>query len=133
MTDAAAHDRKRALLAEATKKAAIVWLTVGDRRPYAVWCLPVGESIYVVTGPGEQPAPGLVCGPTVRIGARGDHGGLILMWDATVERVMPGSDAWSAVAPPLAAKRLNAPGPAEALVDRWARECVVLALHPIDR
>jgi hypothetical protein len=132
MTDAPAHDRQRALLAEATKKAAIVWLTVGDRPPYAVWCLPVGESLYVVTGPGEQPAPGLVSAPTVRIGARGDHGGLILTWDARVERVIPGSDAWSAVALPLAAKRLNASGPSEEVADRWARECVVVGLHPID-
>jgi hypothetical protein len=122
--DAAAH----ALIAEATKKAAVVWLSVDDTAAYAVWCLPLAGALYVVTGPGEQPAPGLVATGTVRVRARGDHGGQIVSWLATVDRVRPGSDDWDDVARQLAGKRLNATDTVEAVVARWARECTVLRL-----
>ena len=132
MTDQPTYGFDRALLTEATKKAAIVWLTVGDRPAYPVWCLSVGASLYVVTGPGEQPAPGLASASTVRVSARGDHGGLIVTWTANVARVAPGTDVWSAIAPQLASKRLNAPEPADTVVNRWARECTLLGLDPAD-
>ena len=51
-----------ALVAEAMKKAAIVWLTVAGRPAYPVWCTPIGDSLYVVIGGDEQPAPDLIVG-----------------------------------------------------------------------
>jgi hypothetical protein len=130
------------LIDEAMKKAAIAWLTVGradegrpprgsgTARPFAVWCLWVDGALYVVSGPGEQPAPGLAESATVDVTVRGDHGGQILTWPASVRRVEPGSEEWGRVAPQLAGKRLNASGTAEETVARWAAGCVVSCLTP---
>jgi hypothetical protein len=120
-----------ALVSEAMKKAAIAWLTTDGPEPYAVWCLWVDDALYVVSGPGEQPAPGLADASEASVTARGDHGGRIVTWRARVERVAPDGETWEAVVPQLAAKRLNAE-PAEAMAQRWARECVVSRLSPTD-
>jgi hypothetical protein len=120
-----------ALVSEAMKKAAIAWLTAGGHGPYAVWCLWIDDALYVVSGPGEQPAPGLADVPEAAVTARGDHGGRIVTWPARVERVEPDGEAWAVVVPQLAAKRLNAEA-AEDLAQRWARECVVSRLVPVD-
>lgn len=118
------------LVAEASKKAAVAWVSVGDGPAFALWCLPVDDALYVVSGPGEQAAPGLAHADEARVSLRGDHGGRIVTWAATVIRVDPGSEEWTTVAPQLAAKRLNAPGPATALAERWAAECTVNRLTP---
>ena len=117
------------LIAEAMKKAAVAWLRVGNRREYPVWCLWSDGALYVVSGPGEQPAPGLALATTATVHARGDHGGQIVAWTATVDRVPPGSEQWSGVAPQLAAKRLNSAATGE-LVSRWAETAVVSRLVP---
>lgn len=119
------------LVAEAMKKAAIVWLRVDAAPAYPVWCLAVDDALYVVTGGGEQPAPGLAPGADLGVSARGDHGGRIVTWMVTVERVDPGSELWQTVAPQLAAKRLNSSGTAEAVVARWAEESAVFRLAPL--
>ena len=118
------------------RKAAVAWLEVpsrGREEPgtpaYPVWCLWIEDALYVVTGPDEQEAPGLARAAVVHVSARGDHGGLILTWPARVSRVRPGTDLWAAVAPQLAAKRLNGP-PTPALIDRWARSAVIVRLAP---
>jgi hypothetical protein len=118
------------LVAEATKKAAVVWLSVGGQPAYAVWCVPIGDALYVVTGPGEQAAPGLAGATIVDVTARGDHGGSIATWSVMVQRIEPGSDEWDAVALTVAGKRLNAVGPAEDLVARWARDDLLVRLLP---
>lgn len=119
------------LVEEATKKAEVAWLTVpGGHRPFVVWCLWLDGALYLVAGPGEQPAPGLPGTPTVDVTVRGDHGGQIVTWPATVTRVDPESEAWTTVAPQLAGKRLNAPGTTEETVRRWATECVLYRLMP---
>src|SRR5262249_27978233 len=109
---------------------AVVWLSIGDAAAFPAWCMASGDALHVVTGPGEQPAPGLAGSATVTVTARGDHGGAVATWTATVERIEPGTEAWTAIAPSLAAKRLNEPGSTAALVDRWGRECAVLRLVP---
>jgi len=114
------------LVDEAMKKAAIVWL---GRSGQPVCCLWIDGALYVVHGPGEQPAPALGAG-TVEVTVRGDHGGRILTWPATVEPVEPGSERWDAVAPQLAGKRLNAGGTTEQTLARWAASCVVSRLIP---
>jgi hypothetical protein len=120
------------LVEEAMKKAAVAWLAVppAGRRRYAVWCLWLDGALYVVSGPGEQPAPGLAEAPTVDVSVRGDHGGRILTWPGEVARVEPGSEEWTRVVPQLAGKRLNASGTAEETGARWAAYCTVHRLSP---
>jgi hypothetical protein len=119
------------LVSEAMKKAAIAWLTVGDHRSYPVWCLWLDDALLVVSGPGEQPAPGLAGADAADVTARGDHGGRVVTWRATVRPLRPGTEEWDAAVPQLAGKRLNGPG-AEALVARWGTDCVVSRLAPAD-
>ena len=119
------------LVDEVMRKMAIAWLTVGDSPAYGVWCLGLDGSLYVVSGPGEQPATGLASTDSAVVSARGDHGGRIVSWPVAVSRVFPGTDEWDTVAPALAAKRLNASGTAEALVARWAAECALSRLTPV--
>jgi hypothetical protein len=122
------------LVEEAAKKAAVAWLGFGDGPSYAVWCLPLSGKLYVVTGPGEQPVPGLAeavargSGGVVTL--RGDHGGNIVTFAAAIAEIRPNSTEWEAVAPQLAGKRLNASGTTEAVVARWARDCLIVALVP---
>jgi hypothetical protein len=118
------------LVDEVMKKAAIVWLTVDGGRPYPVWCLWIGDALYVVSGPGEQPAPGLAEAATALVTARGDHGGRVVTWPADVTRVAPDGELWPAVVPQLAGKRLNASGTADETAARWAAGCVVSRLAP---
>ncbi|MDT5028671.1 MAG: hypothetical protein QOE61_5097 [Micromonosporaceae bacterium] len=119
------------LVTEAMKKAAVAWLGLAERAPYPVWCLWVDDALFVVSGPGEQPAPGLAEATTAAVTARGDHGGRIITWSALVERVLPDSDTWASVVAQLAGKRLNSASTAE-LAQRWARDCVVTRLTPTD-
>jgi hypothetical protein len=101
----------------------------------------------VVTGPGEQPLPGLAePGPgaepggaaepgqvTVTVPSK-DSGGSLITWTAEVSTVAPGSAEWDAVSPLLAAGRLNAalePGETS-LAERWARTAVIFRLSPTD-
>lgn len=120
------------LIAEAMKKAAVAWLSVADRAPYPVWCLWFDEALLVVSGPAEQPAPGLAQASSAAVTARGDHGGRIVTWRAEVRRVTPGTPEWDVVATQLAGKRLNSL-PAGALAARWARDCVICRLTPTEQ
>ncbi len=119
------------LVAEAMRKAAVAWLSVDGQPGYAVWCAWAEGGLQVVSGPGEQPAPGLAAAGTAIVLARGDHGGLIVAWPARVEQVVPGTPEWERLVPPLAAKRLNS-DPTPDLLDRWAASCVVSRLTPAD-
>src|SRR6266508_3215656 len=104
------------LVEEAMKKAAIAWVSAAGHEQVAVWCLWHEGALFVVSGPGEQPAPGLAGAATAIVTARGDHGGRIVSWPATVSTVEPGSAEWTSVVPQLA--------------ERWAAECVVSRLTP---
>jgi hypothetical protein len=118
---------------EAIKKAAVAWISVGDGPALALWCMPLDGSLIVVSGPGEQNAPGLAETSAATVRLRGDSGGLIVMWTATVERLQPGTEDWTTVAPQLAGKRLNASGSAEELVRRWAETgCAIVRLTPAE-
>jgi hypothetical protein len=119
------------LVDEAMKKAAVAWIAVNGHPAVALWCLPLDGALYVVSGPGEQDAPGLPRATGAVVTLRGDHGGRIVTWPAEVSQVDPRSEEWTRVVPQLAGKRLNAPGPAEALMARWAADCVVNQLTPI--
>jgi len=122
-----------ALVEEALKKASLAWIGVGDEPARGLWCMPLEGTLIVVTGPGEQAAPGLAEASRATVRLRGDSGGLIVVWEAVVARLTPGSEEWETVAPQLAGKRLNASGTAEQLVARWAESgCAVLRLTPAD-
>ncbi|MFR9777114.1 hypothetical protein ACL02O_13760 [Micromonospora sp. MS34] len=119
------------LVDEAVKKAAVCWVSVGGGPAYALWCLPADGALLVVTGPGEQSAPGLADTEAADVTLRGDHGGRIVTWPARVTRLRPGTEEWETAAPLVAAKRLNAHGPAADLVARWVAEgCAVNRLAP---
>ena len=119
------------LVAEAIKKAGIAWINVPGGPPLGLWVMPLDGSLIVVCGPGEQAAPGLAEAPRAEVRLRGDNGALIVIVEAAVERLTPGSEAWDEIAPQLAGKRLNASGTAEQLVARWAETgCAVLRLTP---
>jgi hypothetical protein len=118
---------------EAIKKAAVAWVAIGDGPARALWCMPLDGSLVVVCGPGEQDAPGLAEATTATVRLRGDTGGLIVVFEATVQRLDPGGEAWAAVAPQLATKRLNASGTAEELLARWIEAgCAIMRLTPSD-
>lgn len=121
------------LVAEAIKKAAVAWVSIDDGPAYALWCLPVDGALYVVSGPGEQSAPGLAEAQTAAVTLRGDHGGRIVTWPAAVSRVEPDGEQWQEIAHQVAAKRLNARGSISDLAQRWARECVLTRLAPLGR
>jgi hypothetical protein len=122
-----------AVVTAALRKVGVVWLGVDRATPVAAWPLWVraadGGVLYVLHGPGEQPAPGLAGAGRCQVLVRGRDGALALELSADVETVLPDGDEWAGVAPKLAAARLNLPDPAAA-VRRWAAECTVSRLTP---
>jgi hypothetical protein len=137
-----------ALIAEATKRAGLIWITVpgpggagpggtgpGGAEPerarpvWHVW----RDAAYVLTGPGEQDVPGLgeASQVTVTVASK-DTGGLLVRWTARVSRVDPGSAEWPAIIGALLAGRLNEPAsPAAASpAQRWAQTGTVYRLSP---
>jgi ADP-ribose pyrophosphatase YjhB (NUDIX family) len=135
-----------ALIAEATRRAGVVWLTVPpERTAFPVWQIwrtvdgtgadpPAPGAAYLVTGPGEQPAPGLGAAGQVTVTVPSKQsGGALVIWTAAVRSVDPGSAEWDAVIGVLVAGRRNAvlaPGEAS-LADRWARSGTVYRLVPV--
>jgi len=136
-------DLPPALIAEATKRARVIWLTIGSGRPrpaWHIWRPAAGPdspgAAYLVTGPGEQPLPGLAGTGQVTVSVpAGRDGGQALTWTAAVTRVPPGSEEWDAVIGPLVAGRLNAvlTGEETSPAPRWARSGAIYRLAPVDR
>ncbi len=124
-----------ALIAEATKRAGLIWITVpgGRARPaWHVW----RDAAYVLTGPGEQDVPGLAAASQVSVDVPSkDTGASLVCWTARVSRVQPGSAEWSAIIGALLAGRLNEPAsPAEpSPAERWAQHGNVYRLTPRER
>lgn len=112
------QDPPPALIAEATKRAGVIWIAAGGGRPRPAWHVwrQAGDSgaAYVLTGPGEQRDPGLAGAGRVTVLVPGkDSGGLLASWQADVSRLSEDSPEWQEVAGLLAAARLNpAPPPA---------------------
>ena len=126
------------LIEETAKKAAVAWLTVpGAGQAYPVWFLWADGALHVVGGAGEQATPGLAelidaGGGQVDVTMRGDHGGRVVQAAATVSALDPTGANWATIAPQLAGKRLNATGGAEQVVARWATECRIYRITPVD-
>jgi hypothetical protein len=121
----------RALIEEAAKKSALLWVRAADdaadRALWHIW----HDGAAVVVGDGaEQPLHGLTAGATVTVTLRSkDTWGRILAFPATVEELEPRGERWQAAVAELRGKRLNAPDH-ETMADRWARESRVLRLAP---
>jgi len=110
---------QRALLDEALKKSALVWLSL-DGRSHGRWHAWLDGQVYLLTGPGEQPDPGLVEGSVVRIVVRSkDDGQHLVTADADTSQLRPSDDDWNAATAELAKLRLNLSDPAGAPT-RWA-------------
>lgn len=119
-----------ALVVEATRKSGLLWIGVAGRRPVPAWHLWRDDRSYVVSGPGEQPVPGLSEAESCEVTVRStDKGGRIVTWRARVDRVEPDGDEWREVVPAMLAARLNLPDSAAA-ERRWAETAVVLRLTP---
>ncbi|MEV4748246.1 hypothetical protein AB0K21_17880 [Streptosporangium sp. NPDC049248] len=114
------------VIEEGAKKSGVLWLSLD--RPRLAWHTWHDGAIYLVTGGGEQPLPGLAEAGEVRVTLRSkDNGGRLVAFDASVE-VMDQTKAADAVAA-LAKERLNAPDGAS-LVARWATGSQVIRLTP---
>lgn len=115
------------LIAEATRRSGVLWLSSRDVAPTLVWHLWHDDAAYVVCGGDEQPLP--PWGATALVTVRSKAGARVVEWEAAVAPVEPGSERWAEVTPLLAAERLNAPS-AQDLPDRWAQTSTVLRLTP---
>ncbi|MDH6225125.1 MULTISPECIES: hypothetical protein [Streptomyces] len=126
----------RALVEEAAKKSALVWVRAeggdGSGAERALWHVWHDGAVCLVgDGPGEQPLPGLADGGHAVLTLRSkDKGGRLVTCRAAVTEPAPGSPAWEEAVAELKGKRLNA-ADAEAMPERWARECRVLRLEPL--
>jgi len=120
------------LVAEATKRAGVVWLSSPTASPPVpptlVWHVWHEGAAYVVCGGEEQALPPLGAAAVVTV--RSASRSRLVDWPAAVERVAPASALWDSVTPLLAAKRLNAAS-ATGLPDRWAASSTVLRLTPV--
>ncbi len=121
-----------ALVEEATRRSAVVWIAPdGAERAFPVWHLWHEGRAYVVTGGLEQPLPGGTAArqAVVLVRSKAKQNDRLVQWVADVEQVLPGTSAWDEVVPLLHAKRLNPPD-GDGQPARWARESVVLRLTP---
>ncbi len=117
-----------ALVAEACRKSGVVWLTVGDHPPRAVWHVWHDGADHVLHGDGEQQVPGLAGADRAEVVVRASSNGARLVdWTATVEPVDPGSETWLALEPLLRKARLHAePDPTA----RWRAGSTLTKLTP---
>jgi hypothetical protein len=127
-------ERALALVAEAGKKSALLWLAAEPgSRAYAAWHVWVDGAALVVSGGLEQDAPVLgTLGPDRRVLVTmrsKDTWGRLVTWVGRAETIDPDDDAWASAATELHAKRLNSPD-GEAQPERWRRESVITRIVP---
>ncbi|MFR9724055.1 hypothetical protein ACL02R_11920 [Streptomyces sp. MS19] len=122
-----------ALVEEAARKSALVWVRGPEGPARALWHVWHDGAVWLVGGPGEQPLDGLGLADGVRaeVTCRSkDKGGRLVSWPAAVSEPAPGGDEWTAAAVELAAKRLNGRDTAAETAARWRADCRVLRLAP---
>jgi hypothetical protein len=124
--DAAPPLNITALFAEAASKSGLLWVEVPGDRAWPFWHAWAQDTVYAVSGPGEQTLPWMP--DEVLIVARSkDTGGRLLTVHANVRDIPPGDEEWGPATEALKAARLNA---TDDLLTRWASECTVRAFHP---
>jgi hypothetical protein len=126
--------RARALIEEATKKSALLWLAAEPGgRAYAAWHVWVDGAVLVVSGGLEQAMPVLDlldADRRILVTLRSkDTWGRLVTWVGRAETIAPDDDSWASAAVELHAKRLNSPD-GEAQPDRWRRESVITRIVP---
>lgn len=119
----------RALVAELGKKTGVSWLRY-DGRTHAVWHVWLDDAMYLLSGDGEQPLPGIEAAERVEVLMRSkENGGRLVTWVGRTSRVAPGDEAWEPVSAALLADRLNVEDLTTA-VPAWAERCVVTRVEP---
>ncbi|WP_052851639.1 hypothetical protein [Streptomyces avicenniae] len=121
----------RALVEEAARKSALVWVRGPGGTARALWHVWHDGAVWLVGGPGEQPLDGLglVDGGRAEVSCRSkDKGGRLVVWPVAVTEPAPGGEAWTAAVAELSAKRLNGRDAPGATADRWRDGCRVLRL-----
>jgi hypothetical protein len=121
----------RTLIAEATRRSGVVWVSADGTAPRLVWHLWHDDALWLVGDGEEQELPPLADRAVVVVRSKATQSGRVVEWDADVVRVDPGTETWDEVTPLLAAERLNAAS-AEDLPARWAASSTVLRLSPVE-
>ncbi|QNE18420.1 hypothetical protein F1D05_11555 [Kribbella qitaiheensis] len=126
-------DEAVAEIAGVMKKAGLVWLAWGGGRSLPAWFATVDGSYVVLadrSGSAEQPLPGLADAASVQVVVPAKPAtNRLAGWSATVRRLEPGSEEWTAAAQVLRTERLNAAG-LDTQLDRWKTEADLLVLEP---
>ncbi|GAA3109286.1 hypothetical protein JOF29_001482 [Kribbella aluminosa] len=120
-------------IAAVMKKAGLVWLSWDGGRPAPAWFANV-DGQYVVLADSadgdEQPLPGLATAGSVTVVVPAKPAtNRLASWTATVRRLEPGSDEWTAAAQVLRTERLNA-ADLDTQLERWRTQADILALDP---
>jgi hypothetical protein len=120
-----------ALFAEAAAKSGLMWVQPPGDRAWPFWHAWVEDTVYVVSGPGEQTLPWLPDDVLLVLRSK-DTGGRLLTVRATVRELAPHDEQWGTATEALRTGRLNLPQPqaTDDAVQRWARECTVRAIRP---
>ena len=119
----------RALVAELGKKTGVSWLRY-DGRTYPAWHVWLDDAMYLLSGDGEQPLPGIEAAERVEVLMRSkENGGRLVTWVGRSSRLLPDDEAWGPVTTALLADRLNVEDLATA-VQHWAESCVVTRVEP---
>ena len=118
------------LVAEATRRSGVVWVSADGTAPRLVWHLWHADALWLVGGGDEQELPPLADRAVVVVRSKATQSGRVVEWDADVSRVEPGTPQWDEVVPLLAAERLNAASTQD-LPARWAASSTVLRLAPV--
>lgn len=118
------------LIAELAGKSDLLWVAVSGQPPRALWNIWHDDAIAIVTGGLEQRDPGLVDGASVDVILRSkENRARQVVVTATVQQLVPGSDAWQSAASALHPKRLNPPD-GETQPQRWATDSSLWLLRP---
>lgn len=122
---------RTALVEEVMKKTAICWVRwPEDGRDHPVWHSWHDGAAYVVAGRGEQPLPGIETASSATVTTRTkDSRTRLLLWDAAVTRLQPGTEEWADAVSRLQADRLNLRDP-EQVAKRWAADCTIARFTP---
>jgi hypothetical protein len=120
-------------IAGVMKKAGLVWLAWDGRRPAPAWFATV-DGRYVVLADSadgaEQPLPGLAAASSVAVVVPAKPAvSRRASWQATVRRLEPGTDEWTAAAQVLRTERLNA-ADLDTQLERWRSQADILVLEP---
>lgn len=121
----------RALVEEAGRASAVLWVRLPDRpQPLGAWYAWVDGAAVVVHDGDEQSLPGLREAGSVELVLRSkDKGGLLVTVPARVVPLEPGTEAYDKAVVALHAARQSAPD-GEEQPARWAATSQVTRLEP---